>query len=114
MLLLLLVLQRTCLCFVQRSSFAYGRVNWELQALKFDPADQVRVSIDRPFGIELEEAEEGQASGVFVGKINPDGNGAKDPALVPGLFLMSVGGVDVKNMKFDGVLDTIGSMPEVS
>ena len=77
-----------------------------------DPKDQIKVSIQRPFGIDLEEAEEGKASGVFIKEIFSDGNAAKSKDLCNGLFMMSVGGVDVKNMDFDSIIDTISSMPQ--
>lgn len=80
--------------------------------LCIDPADQIKVSISRPFGIDLEEAEEGKASGVFIRGIFDDGNAAKIKELRDGLFMMSVDGVDVRNMDFDNVIDTISSMPQ--
>ena len=70
------------------------------------------MSIPRPFGIDLEEAEEGKASGVFIREVFNDGNAAKFKELCSGLYMMSVGGVDVKNLDFDGVIDAISSMPQ--
>ena len=70
------------------------------------------MSIPRPFGIDLEEAEEGKASGVFIREIFEEGNAAKIKELRSGLFVMSVDGVDVKNMDFDSIIDTISSTPQ--
>ena len=73
------VLFLTCVLINHVSSFhnfGYGfcrRSFSKLDALKFDPANFIKVSIQKPLGLSLEEVEENKKRGVTISEID-DGN----------------------------------------
>ena len=81
-----------------------------VNAAKFDPADFITVSLSKPLGLSLEEVEENKPRGVTVEAV--DGNAKASGKIVPGLFLVSVNGVDTKFQDFDSILSTIKGAPE--
>ena len=81
-------------------------------ALKFDPKNFVKVTIKKPLGINLEEAEEGKNSGVFISDVTPGGNAAQTNAIKKGMFLLSVGDTDVKSEGLDKIIDIIKAVPD--
>ena len=82
-------------------------VNLQMVA-KFDPETFVRVSCEKPFGLDLDEVEVDAPRGVTVAAVDPTGNG-KISGVRAGLFLVSVAGVDVKYKDFDAILEIIGA-----
>ena len=79
-------------------------------AAKFDPADFIVVSLNKPLGLSLEEVEENKPRGVTVESV--DGNAKASGKIVPGLFLVSVNGFDTKYQDFDTILSAIKGTPD--
>ena len=75
---------------------------------KFDPTTYLKVSCEKPLGLELDEVEVDAPRGVTVTAVDPTGFG-KIAGVYAGLFLVSIGGVDVKYKDFDAILDMIGA-----
>ena len=82
-----------------------------LSAQKYDPASFIKVSLMKPLGLSLEEVVENGKSGVLVEDVG-DGNAKTCGKLYKGLFLVSAGGVDLKNEDFDTILDILRNSPE--
>lgn len=78
---------------------------------KFDPQYFIPVSLQKPLGLSLMEAEKGGKSGVFVESVNEGGSAKECDAIRKGLFLMDINGVDVKYEDFDTIMDLLIDAP---
>ena len=81
-------------------------------AAKFDPADFISVSLQKPLGLSLEEVEENKKRGVTVDGVDDGGSAKASGKVRSGLFLVSVNGMDTKYEDFDTILNAIKSAPD--
>lgn len=86
--------------------------HYPLGALKFDKKDFVSISINKPLGLDLEEAEDGKECGVLIAELTEGGNAAKTKKLSSGMFLKYADNVDVGSMGFDEIIGIIKAVPE--
>uniref|UniRef100_A0A7S1XJK9 PDZ domain-containing protein n=1 Tax=Phaeomonas parva TaxID=124430 RepID=A0A7S1XJK9_9STRA len=79
-----------------------------------EAAGVVRVQLEKPLGMVLEEAgEEGAAAGVVVVELAPDGAAARDGRVREGMALLEVAGQDVGAATFDEAMDALIGAPSV-
>lgn len=82
-------------------------------ALASSATDFLSVTLEKPLGVVLEEVAEGQAKGVYVLELAPEGSAAasefKDQLV--GLPLARVEGIDVTGMDFDSVMEQLIAAP---
>lgn len=71
----------------------------------------IKVSLEKPLGITLEEVEQGKPSGVYVLDLDPDGSAATLDVNVSGMKVAKVMGKDVLGLDFDSIMDEIISAP---
>ena len=101
------------LTFCQTFHVQRLRLNhYPLGALKFDKKDFVTISINKPLGLDLEEAADGKDCGVVIAELTEGGNAAKTQRLARGMFLKYADNVDVGNMGFDEIIGIIKAVPE--
>lgn len=80
--------------------------SYKYYAKKYDPADFVIITAEKPLGISLTEIDPVQPLGVCIDEIF-DGPIKQDARAYKGLFLLEVNGVDVRRSSFDAVMDTL-------
>lgn len=88
-----------------------SKSNSRLYDKKFDSQYFIPVSIKKPLGLSLLEAEEGKKLGVFVESVNEGGSAIQSSLIKKGLFLMEINGVDVKYQDFDTIMDLLIDAP---
>jgi len=67
----------------------------------------LRLSLEKPLGMILEENEEGQAAGVFVKDFAEEGSALAYKAQIAGATLSKVGTTDVTAQDFDSIMELI-------
>ena len=72
--------------------------------------DLVKVSIKKPFGIDLQEVEANSNKGVYVNSIDLDSNADKTKLLKKGLLLQKVNNINVENKDFDLIMEILRNL----
>eukprot|EP00980_Cylindrotheca_fusiformis_P014772 scaffold4026_cov117-Cylindrotheca_fusiformis.AAC.7 len=103
-----------CLSIAHTLSFAIQPKPFSHGRCLFSTAQDegvVKLSLEKPLGIVLEEVEEGEPQGVFVVEVAEEGAAAPHEEEIVGLKIATVMGEDVTTLYFDDVMEKLIKAP---